>query len=141
MWCEALLLLCFFFFFFFLMIRRPPRSTLFPYTTLFRSAWQAGAWRSAAASDEHVAAVPQALPCPRGYSVTPKLPRKLDARASHSARLLPEPRYLRICAPDLVCYQGLYAHERRCYRARSNSLSSRYNSLGRYRAQSSKACP
>src|SRR2546426_10377272 len=30
---------CFYFylFFFFLMIRRPPRSTLFPYTTLFRS--------------------------------------------------------------------------------------------------------
>src|SRR6266446_7812998 len=27
----------FFFFFFFLMIRRPPRSTLFPYSTLFRS--------------------------------------------------------------------------------------------------------
>src|SRR5438270_6676503 len=27
----------FLFFFFFLMIRRPPRSTLFPYTTLFRS--------------------------------------------------------------------------------------------------------
>src|SRR3989442_10782326 len=30
-------LLHFFLFFFFLMIRRPPRSTLFPYTTLFRS--------------------------------------------------------------------------------------------------------
>src|SRR5215472_12427736 len=29
--------LFFFLFFFFLMIRRPPRSTLFPYTTLFRS--------------------------------------------------------------------------------------------------------
>src|SRR5258706_2262057 len=29
--------LLFLFFFFFLMIRRPPRSTLFPYTTLFRS--------------------------------------------------------------------------------------------------------
>src|SRR3712207_8076868 len=28
--------------FFFLMIRRPPRSTLFPYTTLFRSALQVG---------------------------------------------------------------------------------------------------
>src|SRR5437879_7130323 len=27
----------FYFYFFFLMIRRPPRSTLFPYTTLFRS--------------------------------------------------------------------------------------------------------
>src|SRR5438874_10761670 len=26
--------------FFFLMIRRPPRSTLFPYTTLFRSLWR-----------------------------------------------------------------------------------------------------
>src|SRR2546426_8111366 len=33
-YCYALL---YFFFFFFLMIRRPPRSTLFPYTTLFRS--------------------------------------------------------------------------------------------------------
>src|SRR5579885_3813144 len=31
----VVVLLCFFFFF--LMIRRPPRSTLFPYTTLFRS--------------------------------------------------------------------------------------------------------
>src|SRR3712207_9298159 len=30
-------LLCWCLFFFFLMIRRPPRSTLFPYTTLFRS--------------------------------------------------------------------------------------------------------
>src|SRR2546426_707696 len=29
--------MCLIFFFFFLMIRRPPRSTLFPYTTLFRS--------------------------------------------------------------------------------------------------------
>src|SRR3712207_9070345 len=29
--------LCYLYFFFFLMIRRPPRSTLFPYTTLFRS--------------------------------------------------------------------------------------------------------
>src|SRR5437870_13898492 len=31
------------FFFFFLMIRRPPRSTLFPYTTLFRSCWSSHA--------------------------------------------------------------------------------------------------
>src|SRR3982750_4934795 len=33
------------FFVFFLMIRRPPRSTLFPYTTLFRSVPAAGAAR------------------------------------------------------------------------------------------------
>src|SRR3712207_7167840 len=32
-----MLLITPFVFFFFLMIRRPPRSTLFPYTTLFRS--------------------------------------------------------------------------------------------------------
>src|SRR5216684_8338372 len=37
-----ILLLLFSFFFFFLMIRRPPRSTLFPYTTLFRSSHRAG---------------------------------------------------------------------------------------------------
>src|ERR1043165_10152061 len=36
--------LCLFFFFFFLMIRRPPRSTLFPYTTLFRSPVQAATY-------------------------------------------------------------------------------------------------
>src|SRR5256885_11535275 len=38
--CYAVL---FILFFFFLMIRRPPRSTLFPYTTLFRSNWHS-AW-------------------------------------------------------------------------------------------------
>src|SRR2546430_7108543 len=50
--------------FFFLMIRRPPRSTLFPYTTLFRS-WRRTAWsrcpcptctrrsRAAPRSEEH----------------------------------------------------------------------------------------
>src|SRR3712207_7410720 len=32
------------YFFFFLMIRRPPRSTLFPYTTLFRSSPHGGPW-------------------------------------------------------------------------------------------------
>src|SRR5208337_5511178 len=36
-WAVCFVLFLFFFFFFFLMIRRPPRSTLFPYTTLFRS--------------------------------------------------------------------------------------------------------
>src|SRR6266446_10083212 len=34
---KLLILFCCFCSFFFLMIRRPPRSTLFPYTTLFRS--------------------------------------------------------------------------------------------------------
>src|SRR5258707_12570443 len=39
--CTTCSLHLFFLFFFFLMIRRPPRSTLFPYTTLFRS-WTPG---------------------------------------------------------------------------------------------------
>src|SRR5437868_12667386 len=39
-WLRLFVLLLFFFF---LMIRRPPRSTLFPYTTLFRSRW-CGPW-------------------------------------------------------------------------------------------------
>src|SRR5204862_5993971 len=36
-YCVSCSLLLCFFCFFFLLIRRPPRSTLFPYTTLFRS--------------------------------------------------------------------------------------------------------
>src|SRR5689334_25385787 len=50
-------------FFFFLMIRRPPRSTLFPYTTLFRShatglqgwdfAWRFPPFAAALRSEEH----------------------------------------------------------------------------------------
>src|SRR2546430_5398526 len=40
MLCSVAARLRFDFFFFFLMIRRPPRSTLFPYTTLFRSRWR-----------------------------------------------------------------------------------------------------
>src|SRR5256885_7747149 len=41
-----------FIFFFFLMIRRPPRSTLFPYTTLFRSVVHAQ--RPGAAGRHHI---------------------------------------------------------------------------------------
>src|SRR3712207_7386765 len=48
--------------FFFLMIRRPPRSTLFPYTTLFRSRRRCGlvrwvSWSSVAASDSRAASI------------------------------------------------------------------------------------
>src|SRR5215203_7092854 len=59
MLAAVLLCVCFFFF---LMIRRPPRSTLFPYTTLFRSGgcwsasppWARSTWRSSTArSEEH----------------------------------------------------------------------------------------
>src|SRR5438445_5038010 len=55
---HALIFLCFFVFFFFLMIRRPPRSTLFPYTTLFRSAPPAP-WAFAAATSPSDCAFPR----------------------------------------------------------------------------------
>src|SRR5206468_6487707 len=57
---HRLIIYLFVFFFFFLMIRRPPRSTLFPYTTLFRSSKGASTmtystmtttWTPAAATD------------------------------------------------------------------------------------------
>src|SRR2546421_2179777 len=44
-----------FYFFFFLMIRRPPRSTLFPYTTLFRSTGVDPSEKSLAAARAHAA--------------------------------------------------------------------------------------
>src|SRR5260221_13356926 len=43
------------FFFFFLMIRRPPRSTLFPYTTLFRSHGGLGSFTRALAESSRQA--------------------------------------------------------------------------------------
>src|SRR5438874_8013169 len=51
-WMSGGLSLCRLCLFFFLMIRRPPRSTLFPYTTLFRSTSYPSRSRSAAATDE-----------------------------------------------------------------------------------------
>src|SRR2546427_11535972 len=50
-----------FFFFFFLMIRRPPRSTLFPYTTLFRSRSRP----AAGSTSMSFAPTTQVLPIPR----------------------------------------------------------------------------
>src|SRR2546430_10308669 len=69
---------CVFLYFFFLMIRRPPRSTLFPYTTLFRSfalRFVAGARRLRR----------QATPCPARQR-SASLPACVDARAHHRSR-------------------------------------------------------
>src|ERR1051325_8266897 len=50
---------------FFLMIRRPPRSTLFPYTTLFRSGWLRWDCRRRAVRADSAARAP----CPSDCSV------------------------------------------------------------------------
>src|SRR5256884_8730905 len=52
-----------FFSFFFLMIRRPPRSTLFPYTTLFRSLFRAGELTAIHVLDESEEAVRDLVRC------------------------------------------------------------------------------
>src|SRR5256885_8475685 len=64
----------FFFFFFFLMIRRPPRSTLFPYTTLFRSAQRS-----------HAASIPTHTP--RQSRKTRKLRPREPTRCATTFRL------------------------------------------------------
>src|SRR5271167_5164117 len=91
-------LLCLFFFF--LMIRRPPRSTLFPYTTLFRSC--AGAegrlsrrpsqrLRPAARSEEHTS--------------------ELQSRFDLVCRLLLEKKKDRQVTSSLSTKQNTYQHK------------------------------
>src|SRR2546427_10038103 len=67
-----------FFSFFFLMIRRPPRSTLFPYTTLFRSVHVQSAGASALF-------VRYAL-LPRRLAALPRLPDQLRSE-EHTSEL------------------------------------------------------
>src|SRR3712207_8477146 len=65
------------FYFFFLMIRRPPRSTLFPYTTLFRSCRRTSA--DSAASGRQVAGGLVGVPGRQAHG-------RRDARGSTRAR-------------------------------------------------------
>src|SRR2546430_12555120 len=62
----------FYFFFFFLMIRRPPRSTLFPYTTLFRSPHRI---------DQHLEGIPHA-PHPRSKHFSRRLRGRSEEHTS-----------------------------------------------------------
>src|SRR6201999_4590599 len=61
---------------FFLMIRRPPRSTLFPYTTLFRSVWPL------------VSAAPSPPPPPPPSSSSPPQPDRKSTSELQSLRHL-----------------------------------------------------
>src|SRR5258708_14749059 len=79
--------------FFFLMIRRPPRSTLFPYTTLFRSGLQERQPPVRGHDDQHVRR-------PRGLRLPGLLPRvRLTCWSSRSEEHTSE-----LQSPDhLVC--------------------------------------
>src|SRR5256885_14935183 len=67
--------------FFFLMIRRPPRSTLFPYTTLFRSS-------SSSISFATVTPSLVTLGAPKDFSRTTLRPRGPSVTVTASARTL-----------------------------------------------------
>src|SRR2546423_11685158 len=76
------------FFFFFLMIRRPPRSTLFPYTTLFRSP-SITRPRAPRASDarKRASSTPGAIVC-RSTSETSRRARRGGTRSEeHTSEL------------------------------------------------------
>src|SRR2546425_2492652 len=73
------------FFFFFLMIRRPPRSTLFPYTTLFRSASR---HRLVSPRQAAGAQARRARARPRGPAREPRAgPRGGDRSEEHTSEL------------------------------------------------------
>src|SRR3712207_7662881 len=88
-------------FFFFLMIRRPPRSTLFPYTTLFRSrslrrsvacvAWPASAVRRASvhggAGEAHQLGHPGQLGGEEGGELFGRAPDRLVRSEEHTSEL------------------------------------------------------
>src|SRR3712207_6973813 len=78
------------------MIRRPPRSTLFPYTTLFRSTYSLG---GAGTVGENIASSPRVCdgccvgqegagegPCDRGSSRTPALVRSEEHTSELQSR-------------------------------------------------------
>src|SRR2546430_17164910 len=86
--------------FFFLMIRRPPRSTLFPYTTLFRSfSWD---FKSLASTDF-------ATPAGLKYSLAPHAARRMHHVDRRLATVRGEerppdlPHNFRLTLPSLAC--------------------------------------
>src|SRR2546423_14702521 len=80
-------------FFFFLMIRRPPRSTLFPYTTLFRSkAASGGIQGDVLATDNNTVGMGDA-------GIKSAIPTVLISVASTRS----EERFSRNAETDLVC--------------------------------------
>src|SRR5437764_11219610 len=77
-------------FFFFLLLRRPPRSTLFPYTTLFRSASQR--WRVPSSTTSACRALPP--PCCPTWSASGSFRCGSPPRSEEHTSELQSPMYL-----------------------------------------------
>src|SRR2546429_2320453 len=76
-----------FVFFFFLMIRRPPRSTLFPYTTLFRSRDASRSLRSALHARANSSASSHTISPSPLAAVIPSDPRSEEHTSELQSRL------------------------------------------------------
>ena len=84
------------FFFFFLMIRRPPRSTLFPYTTLFRShqAAREAHGDEAVADREGAHSLTALLFCTRTIRMCPPMRAMIAPRSEEHTSELQSPDHL-----------------------------------------------
>src|SRR2546425_212573 len=107
-----------FFFFFFLMIRRPPRSTLFPYTTLFRSLGRPR--RSLLAGFQHHVCDPDGLPVPRS--------RELERHAVAEGVVAKVARRFLFCRSSRSVSAGRSAASRIQWRRRAATPSPRRTS-------------
>src|SRR2546430_10774558 len=89
--------------FFFLMIRRPPRSTLFPYTTLFRSAKAKASTRAPARASQVPAVMRRALGCAGPPRRSEEHTSELQSQSNFVCRLLLEKK-------KSIPYQHLRRH-------------------------------
>src|SRR5437870_8342315 len=114
--CSLFVLLPFspFFFFFFLMIRPPPRSTLFPYTTLFRS--RAGCQRECRYDYAHSHLL---SPTARGGTRSEEHTSELQSRGHLVCRLLLEKKKKNKHIKTYVERQEVYATQQRNYSAQT----------------------
>src|SRR2546430_13628270 len=101
-------------FLFFLMIRRPPRSTLFPYTTLFRSPIATPAAASAASQLAALITVSASSapppPCASPSNRSEEHTSELQSQSNLVCRLLLEKNFILQWDspwPLLICYRAL----------------------------------
>src|SRR2546430_12638162 len=93
--------------FFFLMIRRPPRSTLFPYTTLFRSRGRCGAVRGRRCRRDSPCVGASALGIRR---LDPPRDRKSTRLNSSHSQI----SYAVFCLKKKKIYHERYSHSQHC---------------------------
>src|SRR5215467_10142904 len=103
-----------FIFFFFLMIRRPPRSTLFPYTTLFRSlCWSHAEYVSLVRSRHDGVCFDRVEPAFQRYAVNPVKSQYEIWSLRHPLRHAARGKILRIVLGDratIVWSRDAWAH-------------------------------